>query len=71
MGELDAERVAGRALRGGVEVTPPGAPIVTPGQETGVRICLGPATDQVELEQGLRVVAAALAGADERSRAVI
>jgi DNA-binding transcriptional MocR family regulator len=71
MGELEAERLAGRALREGVEVTPPGAPVVTPGQETGVRICLGPATDLAELEKGLRVVAAALTGADERSRAVI
>ncbi len=71
MGELEAERVAGRALRGGVEVTPPGAPVVTPGLETGVRVCLGPAADRIELERGLRVVAAALTGADERSRGVI
>jgi DNA-binding transcriptional MocR family regulator len=71
MGELEAERVAGRALRGGVEVTPPGAPVVTPGLETGVRVCLGPAADRIELERGLRVVAAALTGADERSHGVI
>ena len=71
MGELEAERVAGRALRGGVEVTPPGAPVVTPGLETGVRVCLGPSTDRAELERGLRVVAAALTGADERSHGVI
>jgi DNA-binding transcriptional MocR family regulator len=71
MNELDAERLAGRALRGGVEVTPPAAPIVEPGLESGVRICLGAATDQAQLERGLRVVATALTGADERSRAVI
>jgi len=71
MDELDAERVAGRALRGGVEVTPPGAPVVAAGLETGVRVCLGPATDRAELERGLNVVAAALTGADERSRGVI
>jgi len=71
MGELEAERVAGRALRGGVDVTPPGAPVVVPGLETGVRVCLGPAADRDELERGLRVVAAALTGADERARAVI
>ncbi|TCS12288.1 PLP-dependent aminotransferase family protein [Caulobacter sp. BK020] len=71
MGELAAERLAGRALRGGVEVTPPGAPIVEPGLESGVRLCLGAARDRAELEQGLQVVASALAGVDERSRAVI
>ena len=71
MGELEAERLAGRALRDGVEVTPPDAPIVTPGLETGVRICLGAAADQAELERGLRVVASALTGVDARSRAVI
>jgi DNA-binding transcriptional MocR family regulator len=71
MGELDAERLGGRALRGGVEVTPPGAPIVEPGLESGVRLCLGAARDRAELERGLRVVAAALTGSDERSRAVI
>ncbi|WP_205691947.1 PLP-dependent aminotransferase family protein [Caulobacter soli] len=71
MGELEAERVAGRALRGGVEVTPPSAPVVAPSLETGVRVCLGPAADRAELERGLRVVAAALTGADERSQGVI
>ena len=71
MGELDAERLAGRALRGGVEVTPPSAPVVEPGLSSGVRLCLGAARDRAELDRGLRVVAAALTGADERSRAVI
>lgn len=71
MGELDAERLAGRALRGGVEVTPPSAPVVEPGLASGVRVCLGAAASRAELEQGLRVVAAALTGVDERSRAVI
>jgi DNA-binding transcriptional MocR family regulator len=71
MGELDAERLAGRALRGGVEVTPPAAPVVEPGLTTGVRLCLGAATDFAQLERGLRVVATALTGSDERSRAVI
>jgi len=71
MSELDAERLAGRTLRGGVEVTPPGAPIVAPGLTTGVRVCLGAARDRAELERGLRVVASALAGVDERPRAMI
>ena len=71
MDELAAERLAGRVLRGGVEVTPPAAPIVEPGLVSGVRVCLGAAADRAALERGLRVVAAALAGTEERSRAVI
>jgi DNA-binding transcriptional MocR family regulator len=71
MDELAAERLAGRALRGGVEVTPPAAPIVVPGLESGVRLCLGATRELDELERALGVVAAALSGTDERSRAVI
>lgn len=71
MSELEAERLAGRALRGGVELTPPGAPIVEPGLVTGARLCLGAARDRAELEQGLRIVAAALADVNEGSRGVI
>ena len=71
MSELDAERIAGRALRGGVELTPPSAPVVAPGLTTGVRLCLGAARDREELERALRIVAAAVADVDERSRAVI
>ncbi|KQY28851.1 GntR family transcriptional regulator [Caulobacter sp. Root487D2Y] len=71
MSELDAERLAGRALRGGVELTPPSAPVVEPGATTGLRLCLGAARDREELERGLRIVAAAVSDVDERSRAVI
>jgi len=71
MSDLDAERLAGRALRGGVELTPPSAPVVAPGLTTGVRLCLGAARDRQDLERGLRIVAAAVADVDERSRAVI
>lgn len=72
MSELEAERLAGRALRGGAEVTPPDAPIVAPGLVTGVRVCLGAAPDRQILRQGLEIVAAALSSeVGERSRAVI
>jgi aspartate/methionine/tyrosine aminotransferase len=71
MSELEAERLAGRALRGGAEVTPPAAPIVQPGLVTGVRLALGAASDRAELETGLRIVAAALSDVEERSRPVI
>jgi hypothetical protein len=72
MSELEAERLAGRALRGGAEVTPPGAPIVEPGLENGVRICLGSTEDRATLRRGLEIVAGALSSeVSERSRAVI
>lgn len=72
MGELAAERLAGRALRAGAEVTPPDAPVVEPGLETGVRICLGAAPDRATLQRGLEIVAGALSSeVSERSRAVI
>lgn len=72
MGELAAERLAGRALRGGAEVTPPDAPVVEPGLESGVRVCLGAAVDRDSLRRGLEIVAGALSSeVGERSRAVI
>lgn len=64
LGELEAERAAARSLREGVRVTDPGAPIVPGGVEHGLRVCLGAAPTRAVLEQGLRVVARALA-ADE------
>lgn len=72
MGELAAERLAGRALRAGVEVTPPDAPVVEPGLESGVRLCLGAVADREALRRGLEIVAGALSSeVGERSRAVI
>lgn len=56
MGELDAERVAGQALRAGARVTPPGAPFVTGAPVTGLRICLGSAADLVTLRRGLETL---------------
>lgn len=72
MSELEAERLAGRALRGGAEVTPPSAPVVEAGYESGVRICLGAVPDREVLRRGLEIVAGALSNeVSERSRAVI
>jgi DNA-binding transcriptional MocR family regulator len=59
-GELDAERVAGAALRAGVRLTPPAAPFAPGAPVTGLRICLGGAADLAALERGLAVVAALL-----------
>jgi len=60
MGELEAERVAGQALRAGVQVTPPRAPFVDGAPVDGLRICLGAAADLTTLERGLSVLRAAL-----------
>jgi DNA-binding transcriptional MocR family regulator len=61
LGELEAERVAGQALRAGVKVTPPRAPFVDGVPVDGLRICLGAAPDLATLARGLAVVRAALA----------
>jgi DNA-binding transcriptional MocR family regulator len=59
--ELEAERVAGQALRAGAEVTPPRAPFLEGVPVSGLRICLGAATDLAALERGLGAVKRALA----------
>ncbi|MBI1187290.1 MAG: aminotransferase class I/II-fold pyridoxal phosphate-dependent enzyme [Alphaproteobacteria bacterium] len=72
MGELQAERVAGRALRAGVEVTPPAAALVDSSQVSGLRLCIGAPPDLGTLERALRVVADALSSDDEApARAVV
>ena len=60
MSELAAERLAGRCLREGVELTPPSAPVIDPSLISGVRLCLGAAQDRATLERALRIVAGAL-----------
>jgi DNA-binding transcriptional MocR family regulator len=53
MPELEAEQLAGRALRAGVAVTAPGPPIVRPDLISGLRVCVGAAADIPELTLGL------------------
>ncbi len=60
MPELEAERMAARAMRAGVELTPPSAPLVDPSLISGVRICLGVAADRATLASALDKVATAL-----------
>jgi DNA-binding transcriptional MocR family regulator len=72
MAELDAERAAAQALRAGVEVTPPSAPIVDWHGLSGLRVCLGGVEDGADLEQALKVVAEAVGGAgDQLARAMM
>ena len=71
MSDLEAERAAGRALRAGVQVTPPNAPQVGDSQTRGLRICLGPVSRRDTLEQGLRIVAEAVAGRERSETAMV
>ena len=72
MAELEAERAAAHALRAGVEVTPPSAPIVDWHGLSGLRVCLGGVEDFGELERALKIVAEAVGGAgDQFSRAMM
>lgn len=56
---LAAERASGRALRAGVQVTPPDAPLVSEGV-TGLRLCLGSVADRAVLGHALRIVSQSL-----------
>ncbi|HEY2659281.1 MAG TPA: PLP-dependent aminotransferase family protein [Caulobacteraceae bacterium] len=71
MDELEAERVAGRALRNGVELTPPDGPVLDRGAMAGLRLCLGGAPDLATLERGLMAVKAALSPAAAANRTLI
>lgn len=71
MSELKAERVAGAALRGGVALTPPTAPIVDATEISGLRLCVGAPRDMAALERGLKIIADALAGTPDSARAVV
>ena len=63
MPELDAERVAGRALRAGLRLTPPGAHAVAGAAPvTGLRLCLGSAPNRAVLDRALTILGDAMAG---------
>jgi DNA-binding transcriptional MocR family regulator len=65
MSELAAERAAAQALRAGVELTPPAAPIVDWQGLSGMRLCLGGVESAAELESALKIVAEAVGGASD------
>jgi len=72
MPALEAERLAARAFRKGVEVTPVDAPVAPPCEVSGVRLCLGAAPDRRVLEAALTTVAQLLAdSAPGDDRAII
>jgi DNA-binding transcriptional MocR family regulator len=53
---LDAERTAGRALRAGVQVTPVDASLVAPGEESGIRLCIGGIRERASLITALETI---------------
>ena len=71
LSEIAAERAAARALRAGVEVTPPGEMILAGTLVSGLRLCLGAARDRAALARGLRVVKAAVGEAGEARRDIV
>ncbi|HZC16863.1 MAG TPA: PLP-dependent aminotransferase family protein, partial [Caulobacteraceae bacterium] len=71
LSELDAERIAARALRNGVEVTAPSAPAIPGGGEHGLRVCLGAAPSLGVLKEGLVGLSRALVEADDRALAMV
>ncbi len=71
LSELDAERVAGQALRNGVETTPPRPPFLDGAPVTGLRICLGAPADLAEVGAGLESLRAALDPATRATRAIV
>jgi DNA-binding transcriptional MocR family regulator len=71
MDDLKAERAASRALREGVRVTPPNAPMAPGSTECGLRLCLGGASSLAVLQAALSVVARVLAEAEEPALEVI
>jgi DNA-binding transcriptional MocR family regulator len=71
MPELEAERLAGRALRAGVAVTAPGPAIVRPDLISGLRVCLGSALDIAELTVGLERLRSVLQDAPSGNEATM
>jgi DNA-binding transcriptional MocR family regulator len=71
MSDLDAERVAGRALRQGVAVTPPSVPIVDSAEMSGLRLCIGAPADIVSLERGLKIVQRALSDGEREGLSAV
>ncbi|MGA0603976.1 PLP-dependent aminotransferase family protein [Caulobacter sp. KR2-114] len=71
MSELDAERVAGQALRQGVEVTSPRPPFLPGIPVDGLRVCLGGPADRNALARALEVVRAAVQDAPQTAAAFV
>ncbi|SEC56081.1 transcriptional regulator, GntR family [Rhizobiales bacterium GAS188] len=65
LGELEAERLAGQALRQGVLLTSPSALAVAGRSVSGLRLCLGAPADRARLDRALRIIASIMANEAE------
>jgi len=69
---LEAEQVAGRALRAGIDLTPPAAPLLLPSSISGLRLCLGAVADRDVLRNALLAISSTLGGAvDHEARDIV
>jgi DNA-binding transcriptional MocR family regulator len=57
MPEAQAERFASRAIRAGIDVTPPSAPVIDRSLIYGVRLCIGGVRERAVLDRALRMIA--------------
>lgn len=64
MQELEAERLANRAIRAGIDVTPPSAPVIDRSMIYGVRVCIGAVRDRGVLHRSLGAIAGFLSDGD-------
>jgi DNA-binding transcriptional MocR family regulator len=62
MGELEAEKVAGRAQRAGLSLQSPGASTIGGNSETGLRVSLGAIENKAGLTEALTRLRSALSG---------
>lgn len=60
--ELEAEKVAGRAMRAGLSLLPPGVGAVSADAETGLRVSLGAIPDRDGLKRALHLLNDVLSG---------
>lgn len=68
MPALQAERMAARLLRAGVDVTPPESAMICEQADTGLRLCLGAPQTRQELSRALHIVAETLLRPDYAER---
>lgn len=72
MDALEAERIASRALRAGVKVTPPDLPILSLASGSGLRLCIGSPADRSRVEAALAILRAVISdGLPEQTDVIV
>jgi len=67
LNELETERVAGRAQRAGLTVTPPELPLLNPSLMSGLRVCLGAPRTRADVVLAMTRLRDALDNSQDRS----